>query len=149
MIDRNKATRVAVGFVAFAAAALLATSASAQLLTKIETKCAGKVGKSAAKLAATIAKATAKCKDADISGKTPGSCPDTKGLTKIGKIEGKVTKSAQKSCGSVCSVPPRHSHAVADTTSPAVGQRRRREVHGRALVSAFRHGKHGIPRSVL
>ncbi len=144
MIDRNKATRVAVGFVAFAAAALLATSASAQLLTKIETKCAGKVGKSAAKLAATIAKATAKCKDADISGKTPGSCPDTKGLTKIGKIEGKVTKSAQKSCGSVCSVHP-DIPCMADTTCPPLANGAAEKCTAGPLFQPFDMGNMGFP----
>ncbi|HIC29045.1 MAG TPA: hypothetical protein EYO85_06335, partial [Rhodospirillales bacterium] len=82
------------------ALALPATAA----VTKTEGKCASKLGKGGAKLAKTIIKGHAKCRGADISGKTPGNCPDAKTASKIAKATSKLISGAEKSCLSSCSL---------------------------------------------
>jgi hypothetical protein len=81
-----------------------ATTASAQLVSSVESKCAGIVGKASAKLAKTYAKEASKCLDADISGKAPGACPNADNLAKIAQAADKLTSSVAKKCGSTCSV---------------------------------------------
>jgi hypothetical protein len=83
-----------------------AVPGQAQTLTKPEYKCLSKVGKSVVKLASTVAKSNAKCRDADISGKAPGACPDAKATAKIGKAVAKVEKAATKKCLSTCGSAP-------------------------------------------
>ena len=80
------------------------TASAATLTSKLEGKCVSKVSKAATKAASTTAKSLAKCRDADISGKAVGSCPDAKGQAKIDKAKAKATATAAKSCGSTCSV---------------------------------------------
>ncbi|MBC8293027.1 MAG: hypothetical protein H8E45_07665 [Proteobacteria bacterium] len=93
------------------------TSASAAALTsKLEGKCVSKVSKAATKAASTTAKSLAKCRDADISGKAVGSCPDAKGQAKIDKAKAKATATAAKSCGSTCTVS--EIDCVADNLCP-------------------------------
>ncbi|RMD82513.1 MAG: hypothetical protein D6815_09020, partial [Candidatus Dadabacteria bacterium] len=89
-----------------AAAFLLADVAPARAagLSTGEIKCAASLGKAASKLAKTIAKEYGKCRDGDISGKAPGSCPTAKNLAKIDKMKAKLEKAVDKSCGSVCSL---------------------------------------------
>lgn len=81
----------------------LALPAAAQV-TKSEAKCASKLGKGGAKLAKTVIKGHAKCRNGDISGKSVGSCPDAKTAAKIAKASSKLVKGAKKSCISSCSV---------------------------------------------
>jgi hypothetical protein len=83
---------------------VLAPGAQAQLVSSIEAKCASTIGKSSSKLAKTYGKEVTKCRDADISGKTVGACPDVKGQGKIDKLASKLTSSVEKKCGSTCSV---------------------------------------------
>ncbi len=72
-------------------------------LAKQEFKCASKLGKSAVKVAKIYAKEVSKCRNADISGKTPGSCPNAANLSKIDKIKAKAETIAAKLCKSTCS----------------------------------------------
>ena len=88
--------------------------------TKTEAKCASKLGKGGAKLAKTIIKGTSKCRDADISGKSPGSCPDSKTASKIAKASNKLVSGANKSCGSTCSV-SNEVTCVSGSTCPPLG----------------------------
>ncbi|TFH31540.1 MAG: hypothetical protein E4H00_03300, partial [Myxococcales bacterium] len=99
-------TKIAGIVTTLAAVALLigAQAAQAQLISAVESKCASTIGKASAKLAKTYGKEVTKCRNADISGKTVGACPDSKGLAKINKIAGKLTSSIEKKCGSTCSV---------------------------------------------
>jgi hypothetical protein len=94
------------GIVATALAVLLsgAPNGQAQLVSSVESKCSSSMGKSAAKLAKIHAKSVASCRDADISGKTVGTCPDSKGATKISSTQSKLTSSVEKKCKSTCSV---------------------------------------------
>ena len=55
----------------------------AQLVSSIESKCASTMGKASAKTSKTVTKETAKCRDADISGKTIGICPNAANQTTI------------------------------------------------------------------
>ena len=86
-------------------------------VSKAETKCAAKVAGGAAKLAQTVVKETSKCRDADISGKSVGSCPAAKGTAKIAKAVAKLESFAAKSCGSKCLHDPEVS-CLADSHCP-------------------------------
>jgi hypothetical protein len=87
--------------------AVLATSATAAILpTNGERKCLGKLGKLGTKLAATVAKETARCRDSDIDGSAVGACPNAGNLDKISIISAKLVDSATSLCKSVCSVSP-------------------------------------------
>jgi len=97
----------------------LALPAYSAQVTKTELKCAGTLGKAMTKVAKTGFKATAKCRDADISGKLVGACPDGKADLKIQKAIDKAALSGIKSCGSVCSVS--FTLCVADNTCPPLG----------------------------
>jgi hypothetical protein len=77
---------------------------NAQLVSKVESKCAGTIGKGSSKLAKTYAKEVSKCLDADISGKTVGACPDGANLDKISKASTKLSSGVVKKCASTCSV---------------------------------------------
>lgn len=86
-------------------------------VSKAETKCAAKVAGGAAKLAQTVVKETSKCRDADISGKSVGSCPAAKGTAKIAKAVAKLESFAAKSCGSKCLHDP-EVNCLADSHCP-------------------------------
>ncbi len=86
-----------------AALLILSAAPTSAQVSKNEGKCAGKMAKSAGKLAAAVTKGTAKCRDKEIAGKYVGSCPGVKEQTKIDKAVAKVDATAIKSCGSVCS----------------------------------------------
>lgn len=89
----------------FAAAAVLLLgnpAAPEAAVSKLEQKCASKLGKASSKLTGSAAKALAKCRNADISGKSVGACPDAGANDKINKASSKLLLSAEKSCGSVC-----------------------------------------------
>jgi hypothetical protein len=73
-------------------------------VSKLEQKCASKLGKSSAKLSSTSVKLLAKCRDNDISGKLVGACPDASATGKINKASTKLLGAAEKSCGSNCGV---------------------------------------------
>jgi hypothetical protein len=102
MFQFNKAVSILATFTIVATGVLYAPQAAdAQVITKLEQKCASKLGKSAAKLTKTIGKEIGKCRLADLKG--PASvCPST--TEKIDKIASKLAKAADKSCGSVCSI---------------------------------------------
>lgn len=90
---------------AIAVVAVLATSASAAILpSKSEQKCLGKLGKLGAKLASTVSKETARCRDADIDGSAVGACPNAGNLDKISIISDKLLESATSLCKSLCSL---------------------------------------------
>ncbi len=76
----------------------------AQLVSSIESKCASTMGKASAKTSKTVTKETAKCRDADISGKTIGACPNAANQTKIDSSKAKLTSSTVKKCVSTCSI---------------------------------------------
>ena len=97
MADSSRVLLAAV--VALGLACALPSQAA---VSKSEARCSGKVGGGAAKLAATVVKETMKCRDADISGKSLGSCPNSKGEAKIAKSVSKLVGFATKSCGSQC-----------------------------------------------
>jgi hypothetical protein len=82
----------------------LASTAYAAQVTKTELKCAGSLGKAMTKVSKTAFKGIAKCRDADISGKSIGACPDAKTTGKINKAIAKAAAAGDKSCGSTCSV---------------------------------------------
>ncbi len=101
----NKGFKSGVG--CFAAAILVvasAVSAYGAVLPQIEQKCLSKMGKSATKVAQTVMKETAACRDRDISGKSVGACPSAANLAKIGKAVAKTASSAAKTCRSFCSL---------------------------------------------
>ena len=72
MADSSRVLLAAV--VALGLACALPSQAA---VSKSEARCSGKVGGGAVKLAATVVKETMKCRDADISGKSLGSCPNS------------------------------------------------------------------------
>ena len=81
-----------------------APTANAQLVSSVESKCSGTIGKGSSKLAKTYAKEVAKCLDSDISGSTVGACPNAGNLEKIAKAATKVTDGVLKKCKSTCSI---------------------------------------------
>ncbi len=89
-------------------------------VTKLERKCASKLGKSSAKLSATAIKSLAKCRNNDISGKTIGACPDAVATDKINSASVKLLLSAEKSCGSTCGTTQTIS-CLADSLCPPNG----------------------------
>ena len=97
----------------------LASTAYAAQVTKDELKCAGSMGKTMTKVSKTAFKGIAKCRDADISGKAIGVCPDVKTAGKIAKAIAKAATSGEKSCGSTCSVSG--FACVADRFCPPLG----------------------------
>lgn len=100
--------RTTLALFTVAVATLLAGPANAQIPTAGEAKCSKGLAKGAQKLYATIIKETAKCRDSDISGKTPDAndCDPlpTKSADKVGKAFDKLVATANKSCASTCSV---------------------------------------------
>ncbi|HIL14336.1 MAG TPA: hypothetical protein EYG16_11765 [Deltaproteobacteria bacterium] len=107
-----------VALTAVVATALASTAYAAQV-TKAELKCAGSLGKAMTKVSKTVFKGVAKCRDADISGKSVGACPDAKTAGKIAKAIAKAASSGEKGCGSTCSVSG--FACVADNTCPPLG----------------------------
>lgn len=100
------------------AALLCADIASASVLpSTVEQKCTQKLGKLAAKVARTVAKETARCRDADIDGSAPGVCPNTGNLDKITHIGAKLVGAAAANCHSECSV-SQNIECVADSLCP-------------------------------
>jgi len=97
----------------------LASTAYAAQVTKTELKCAGSLGKAMTKVSKTAFKGIAKCRDADISGKSIGACPDAKTTDKINKAIAKAAGAGEKSCGSTCSVSG--FACVADSSCPPLG----------------------------
>lgn len=91
------------GIVALAFTMATAPQAQAQKVSQPEQKCNQSIGKAGRKLASTITKSNAKCREGDISGKTPGACPDVKSVSKIDKARLKLVGAAEKSCHSTCS----------------------------------------------
>jgi hypothetical protein len=83
---------------------LAAAGAHAQELTKIEQRCSKRLSKAAAKLAHTRYAELARCLENAAAAGTPAACPDAKNGQKITKAEAKLSASASKSCGSVCSI---------------------------------------------
>lgn len=81
-----------------------APSSRAQQVTKTEQKCSQTLGKATRKYASTNAKANASCRQADVSGKVTGACPDVKGAAKIQKAADKLAAASAKSCASTCSL---------------------------------------------
>ena len=112
------ARRLALGLAAAAAVISFAAPAGAQLkLSNTETKCASQLGKGGGKLAKTIIKETAKCRLADISGKSVGLCPGPKNTEKIAKAAGKLESTAAKRCKSTCSISS-DIECIADAVCP-------------------------------
>lgn len=94
-------------------------AASAQVAASpLEFKCSLKLGKLASKLASTIIKETAGCRDADISGKAVGPCPNAANLDKIAKIDAKLASTIDGNCASVCSV-TQTIPCIADSLCPS------------------------------
>ncbi len=106
LLSKSVPLRLSLAGVTIGLAAALAAppTASAQLVTKLEAKCSAKLGKLAAKLAGTAAKELSKCREGDISGKAPQSCPSADNTAKINAVKAKIAKVAAIVCGSVCSV---------------------------------------------
>ncbi len=75
-------------------------------LEPLEIKCATLMTKRIGKTARAIAKATGKCRDADIAGKVilgpAESCPNDAGIAKIAKARAGLEKIASKRCSHVC-----------------------------------------------
>ena len=129
-----------------AAAWLLATphAATAQLVSSLESKCASTLGKASAKTAKTYAKETAKCRDADISGKAVGACPNAGNQTKIDASKTKLADSAVKKCKSTCSVSG--LECVADALCPPLPNSSTRELcTAGAAAQPFDYNEIGFP----
>jgi len=98
-------SRVPLASLLVSTALILAGIADAAILpSKLEQKCLKKLSKLSTKLAATAAKETARCRDADINGSAVGACPNAGNVAKIDAIGDKVVAAAVKSCKSVCAV---------------------------------------------
>ncbi|MFT4570035.1 MAG: hypothetical protein ACI8TX_002776 [Hyphomicrobiaceae bacterium] len=91
---------------AIANSPILTTGLAHAELTKQELKCSKTLVKSTGNFYKTFVKATAKCRDKDISGKTddPGLCSplDAKTIAKLDKARSKLALKAGKACASVC-----------------------------------------------
>src|SRR5262245_10548637 len=127
-----------------AASVLLLTPyvADAQTVSAVEAKCAQSLGKSSAKVAKTTLKETAKCRDADISGKTIGACPSAENTAKIDAAKTKLTSGAVKKCISTCSVSG--LDCVADTLCPPLANSRELCTAG-AAAQPFDYHNIGFP----
>jgi hypothetical protein len=96
---------IAATIVAIVLSHALPLPAAAQTtVSPIELKCSLKLGKLASKLASTIIKETASCRDADVNGKLVGACPNSANIAKISKIDAKLAATINSNCASVCSV---------------------------------------------
>ena len=103
---------------------------AAPLVSSVESKCAGTIGKASAKVAKTYGKEVSKCRDADISGSTIGACPTAENLAKVSAAATKLTDSVNKKCQSTCSISG--LPCIADALCPPVPSRRLpRRVHCR------------------
>ena len=72
-------------------------------VSKVEAKCASRLGRSAVKVAATTGKELSRCRETDIGG-TPASCPDARATEKIDRAKSKAVDGAAKRCRSTCAV---------------------------------------------
>ena len=72
-------------------------------LSTTEQKCQSKLGKSAFKLSALSLKELGKCRLADISGESVGTCPSQKAAERIATAQEKLAKTTAKFCGGTCS----------------------------------------------
>jgi len=90
---------------------------AAVLPSPLEQKCVQKIGKLATKVARTAAKETARCRDADINGSSPGACPNAGNVDKITRVGAKLIGAATTNCHSVCTV-SQNIECVADALCP-------------------------------
>jgi len=100
----STALRIRVARVALAAVFFAGVADAAVLPSKVEQKCLKKLAKLSTKLAATVAKETAGCRDRDIAGSVVGACPNAANSMKIAAVGGKLVAAAVKSCKSICAV---------------------------------------------
>ena len=103
MFQRNSIALAAFAVAATIIFAWTGTSIAALgFIDKQETKCGSQLGKNGEKLNKTYLKEVSKCRNAVISLKDIGSCPNAKNDTKIDKVKGKLAGAIAKHCVSIC-----------------------------------------------
>jgi hypothetical protein len=114
----SKAIRLIIVFTITLATITPMPAGAQTSFSKVEIGCAGKLGKAASTLASTFMRETMRCRDADISGKAVGACPNSDSFVKIDKIAAKLEDTIDARCASVCSA-EQTIQCVADHLCPS------------------------------
>jgi hypothetical protein len=147
-IMRDHSTRYFFAVSALSGVLVMALAGPADALSKLEEKCSSQLGKAAAKITKVASKEISKCRDADISGKLVGSCPNAENTAKITSTADKATSKAIRFCQSVCAASNSITCVATSQCPPSANQGFPEQCSAGAANEPFDMGNIGFPGPV-